>query len=365
MTYLLTGWAGLLPDPVQAELGRWLAGYYSAPTTPAALQQRTELLQNLRTRLAGLLKAPSGSVALTESVTAGFETLALGLDWRSGDEVVVANTEHLAGLAPWRRLQAVAGVRVVVVEAGPATGWRVLPERVAAALTERTRLICLSHVSYSTGARLDAAAVGRLARDRGIIFAVDGAQSVGAVAVDVGAIGCDAYSFCGYKWTLAPDGAAGLYLSPRLLATLRPQRFNYAAQFQPDGTYELPADARRFEGTGVALPSLAALSLSLDYLDGLGMDAVYERVAALTLAARQALAAVPGVSILTPPEAAGLLTFTVAGRDPVQVAGRLWAEQRILVRAVPNPPAVRASLHFYNDTSDIERLAAGLGALGG
>src|SRR5690606_22066608 len=183
-TYLNTGVSG--PPPafaLEEELRwtRWLAE--TGPGRPDVMQAAFAELDRVRATLARFTGAAADEVALTQSCSNGMAVVAAGLDWRPGDEVLVSEElEHMSGLLPWYDLERRRGV---VVRTVPAREGAAKAEDFEGAITDRTKLICMSHVAYNTGTRLPVEEVARLARERGVLLLVDGAQGPGNVPVDV------------------------------------------------------------------------------------------------------------------------------------------------------------------------------------
>src|SRR5690606_35345575 len=134
---------------------------------------------------------------------------AAGIDWRAGDEVIISDLEHVSGVAPWQRLATARGVKIINLKS---LGGYVSPRQIEEAITDSTRLVCLSHVSYATGAELPVREACAAASRRGVMVVVDGAQSAGHILVDVRSIGCDFYALPGQKWLLGPEGTGALYV---------------------------------------------------------------------------------------------------------------------------------------------------------
>ena len=209
----------------------------------------------------------------------------------------------------------------------------------------------LSHVSWATGALLDVAGAVRAARRAGAAVVVDGAQSVGAIPVDVAALGVDAYAFPAHKWLLGPEGLGALWVAPGAMGTIDLTRSGLESgrDHTPEGGVTLHPGARRHEASTPPAALLPAWRASLAWLDGLGWDWIHARVAEAQAAARAALAGISGVRVLTPPgPQAGLVTFTVAGWEPEAAAARML-EQGVVVRWLRRPSALRASLGLLHD----------------
>ena len=299
------------------------------------LDRALELRVASRERLAALLDVHPSLVALTASTTDGCNIVLAGLDLGPEDEVVTTDAEHFGLLGPLHA----SGARVVVTEPEP--------DAILAAVGPQTRLLAVSHVLWTTGALLP---VDELRERSGIPVLVDGAQSVGAIPVRVGA--ADFYTVSGQKWLCGPGETGGLYVAdPERLRVARP---SYLSQkrHEPDGSFVPRAGAERFEPNWQALPLLAGLVAALD----VAPDWCYERSAAMARRCRELL--VPHVEVL--PGDATLVAFRPEG-DTEELVARLH-EQGVVVRDLPGRGIVRASCGWWTNDDDLERLVAGLAA---
>lgn len=361
-TYLNTGVSG--PPPafaLEEELRwtRWLAE--TGPGRPDVMQAAFDELDRVRATLARFIGADADEVALTQSCSNGMAVVAAGLDWRPGDEVLVSEElEHMSGLLPWYDLERRRGV---VVRTVPAREGAAKAEDFERAVTDRTKLICMSHVAYNTGARLPVEEVARLARERGVLLLVDGAQGPGNVPVDVHAMGAHFYAAAGQKWLLGPDGTGVLYVAKGALETVQATHLGWASFEHQPGTpvreLRLHEGARRFEVAGKHMPSLAALRRSTEALLSLGMTAVESRIRELAARFRAGLGRIPGVDVVTPADPdlwSGLVVFRIDGVDVEDAVARLWERRRIVIRWIPSPRALRASFHVFNTEDEVDAL---------
>jgi L-cysteine/cystine lyase len=363
--YLNTGTFGPLPRCVVEAMQERLQEEWSTgrlgPQAQAALQAHYD---EARQRCAALLNAESDEIALTDNTGEGLNIICYGLNWREGDEVITSNHEHISALAPLYQIRDRYGVRIRIADLGPA-GDRPAPEVMAGLITPRTRLIVLSHVSFMTGARLAVSEVTALGRRFGIPVLVDGAQSAGAIAVDVKALDLDFYAFPMQKWLCGPDGTGGLYVRRASLEAVQSTYVGYySLTHGQSGAWGLHPTARRFELGGRQTAALVGQSRVLRWLaESVGHHWIVERIAALNRYAWELLREIPGVSILTPqPGASGLLSFTFARAEPDTVVRRLAEEHRILIRSIHERQALRVSTGFYNTEEELEQLASVLRA---
>lgn len=359
--YFNTGTIGPLPkDVLLRHQEREREFHFGGPLDEEINRALRAGFDTVRGKLARLVNAEPSCIALAENTTAGVNAALLSHGWRDGDEVITTDAEHPAVRLPLAYLAQRFGV---VIRQIPAANPAAMPQAIAGLAGPRTRAVVMSHVSFSTGGAFPVAAICSVARERGLLSVIDGAQSVGAIEVDMQAIGADYYAFPGYKWTLGPQGTAALYVSPRALETIPYRIASHAvAERFADGGFRLHPDARRFEGTATtAVQDFVTLGDSLDYLDGLGQADVLRRIAGLCGRFAAGLAQAPWVQLVTPADssyAAGLVAFRVRGRKPDEVRAALQ-QAGMTVRTVPGD-ALRASFHIYNTTGEVDGLLAEL-----
>jgi L-cysteine/cystine lyase len=296
----------------------------------------------VRDLLADLVATTPEHISLTASTTDGCNIVLSGLGLEPEDEIVTTDSEHFGLAGPV--FASGATVRVArVQDLGPDE----MLEAILAEVTPRTRLLAVSHVLWTTGIVLD---VHALKERTGLPIVVDGAQSIGAIPVEVGAL--DYYTVSGQKWLCGPESTGALYVAD--VETLRVARPAYWAQesFEPGGRYVPRAGAQRFDPGWISIASLKGLATALD----LAPDWRYDRIGEMAARCREALA--EHVQVVTPPGQAGLVTFEPDG-DPEQIAARLF-EQGIVLRNLPGTPWLRASCGWWTSDEDVTRLAAQL-----
>ncbi|MBK8480186.1 MAG: aminotransferase class V-fold PLP-dependent enzyme [Proteobacteria bacterium] len=311
---------------------------------------------------ARLLGADSDEVALTHHTSEGINIVLAGHDWRAGDRILTTTLEHDAVTIPLGLLRARYGVEVAFVEIG--RGEAALAALAQALAAAPARLLVLSHVAYGTGAELPLAALTRLAHDAGAAVLVDGAQTCGARPLDVHALGVDYYTLSGQKWICGPEGTGALYVRRTRLEALQPTFASYFSASRHDhrGGVELQAGAKRFETAMVYRPALAGFSASARWLlEEVGLERAWVQASALAARARSALAALPGVEIITPAaQASQLVAFDLPSFSPPRLwglAAELARRERIVIRALPHAPfALRASCGWFNTEAEIDRL---------
>jgi selenocysteine lyase/cysteine desulfurase len=310
------------------------------------------------------LHASADEVALTLNVTDGINIVLHGSTWQPGDEVIVTDQEHPSGTVPWLALAQRAGVRLRWLEL--VHDAREVLRRFQQLLTPRTRLAQLSHVSCLTGLRLPIEQLCAVAREAGVLTLVDGAHAEGQFDVDVAALGCDFYAACGHKWLLGPQGVGMLYIRREHVEHLQPIWLGWDVNqpFDRSGrSYQLPATAARFEQSTRPWPLYLAFGKAIEYVEGVGMDAIEQRVRELRQGFLASLSTIPGVSVHSPTDAdlgTGLVTAALAGWPADALQQRLWEQSRIITNVIREYDALRFSLAFF--TSE-EELATTLEAL--
>jgi cysteine desulfurase/selenocysteine lyase len=287
----------------------------------------------------------------------------------AGDEVLVTEMEHHANIVPWQMLCAAVGATLRVA---PVDDLGVLDrEAFAAALSERTKIVALTHVSNAIGTVNPVAELAALAHAVGAAVVVDGAQAVAHVSVDVRALGCDFYACSGHK-LYGPTGIGVLYGRAELLATMPPWQGGgeMVRSVGWDGaTYDDPP--HRFEAGTPPIADAVGLAAAIDYLGALDREAVARHERTLVDAAGTALASVPGLRMIgTAPEKIGGHSFVIDGIHAHDVATVLDGEgvavraghhcAQPILRRFGVAATVRASFALYNRMSDVDRLLAGL-----
>lgn len=348
VAYMNAGTFGPLPRRTADASARWTARLVEeGRSNKAFFEELLELRELLRAELASLLNAQAGSIALTTATTDGCNIVLTGLGIGPGDEVVTTDSEHpglFGGL-----VASGADLRIAQIRERPASEALAALE---AEITERTRLIALSHVSWLTGAVLPI----RELSAHGIPLLVDGAQGAGAIPVDVQGLGCDFYTVSAQKWLLGPEATGALYVRPERTDELRMTFPSFISWQFPKFPEYLPQEgAARFDPGWIPVGSLAGLRESLAFATQLG-EARFEHACAMTERCRELLAA-RGAEVVTAPGQATLVSWRSA--EPQALAARL-AERGVVMRDLPGTGLVRASCGFWTSEEDLERLAAGL-----
>jgi selenocysteine lyase/cysteine desulfurase len=338
LSYLNAGTNGPIPRAAveavadelaaEAELGRGDKSFFE--------ERVIQRVDALRRRIAPLLGCEAAELAFTDSTTGGVNAVLSMLELGPGDEVLTSDEEHPGILAPLGAGMVRRGFDVRTVP------FDELPGEVG----PRTRLVAASHVSWITGRILDAAAV-----DAPLLL--DGAQGLGAVPVDVRALGCDFYAASGQKWLCGPNGLGYLYVRRERIAELTPPSPGYGSLAEAEHPLDLALhqDARRFDA-GLVAPHQAVWALAaLDVLTAPGLVEVQERAAALAL---RLAAALEQRGLAVAPRGKSTLV-SWESPDPEADAADLRGEG-VVVRHLPGRPYVRASIGGWTGEDEVERL---------
>lgn len=369
--FLNTGTCGPLPkiayDAMVQELGNDLT---KARINSEHFYRLFELWGETREAVAGVLHTEADNIAITNRTTDGMYVALMGYPWQERDELIITNIEHPGGLIPSFLARQRFGVRVKVADVQ--LGGESVEDTVKAfeeLITPRTRMIALSHVPYTTGARLPVKEIIEMAHSYDVLVTVDAAQSYGAFDVDVHDLGVDFYACPGQKWMCGPDGTGALYVRPDRQGELH-QNFSGMLEWTSldyhGKTYQPAMNASRFDTGGWSMVLLAGQIAATNWVkDEVGLDWAYERIARLSGGAYDALAEMDGIEMVTPRDnRAGLLAFTVDGIEPPDLTEKLAENHNVTIRYVTkyinNPDAARISLGFYNNEEDVEQLMNGL-----
>jgi L-cysteine/cystine lyase len=359
--YFNTGSAGPLCRAAREALAALADEHYrEGRVGPGPYRRSRDVRAEARAAVAGLIGADPDEVALMPHTSEGMNVVAWGLPWRAGDVALMSDVEHQGAALPLGALRARLGVQVRTFSAARAA------ESLGRELARGSvRLVALSHVSYATGQVLPVAEIADLAHRHGALVAVDGAQSAGALPVDVRALGVDFYALPGQKWLLGPEGTGALYVRRERLLDLAPTFVGWASASAWDaaGWFVPSAGAARFEVGTVYPPGFAALTAALRWIGGeVGWDTAHARTFDLAERLRTALAATPGVRVLTPREHAGLISFAVEGRTPAAALEDL-AARGLTLRTIPRPSCLRASVAWFHDEAQVDELATAVAAI--
>lgn len=354
--YLNNGTLGLCPKPVTQAV---FDGYvYLAETGSEGRYQLWDEVEESRKMAARFLGADEKEIALTRNATQGLSVIANGIRMESGDEVLMTSDEHIAGIQPWTRRARRFGIQVNQVQIpSPPKSKQEVVDLFEQALTPRTKVVFFCHVTRGPGLLYPVRELCDMAREKGIVSAVDGAQTPGMTSVDLHLMGCDLFATSLHKWALTPSGTGCLYVREGFQETFWPtsdgngpwdDREQGLWRIGPHGTYERPIRA--------------AIKPALEFLDTIGMDVIFARNRMLSDYLKEQLMEMPGISLGTSTDHAlsspGITSFGVEGWDTSLLRGILRGKAGIVVSRDQrrSHDMIRVSTHFYNTHGEIDRL---------
>lgn len=362
---LNTGSAGPIPAEVAAAM-RELEDY-ERDFGRSQHEYHLESLQRMdeaRAAVAAVLGGDLDEVAITHAATDGMNLGTWAIDWRDGGIAVTTCHEHAGGVGPLYAVCDRFGVEVRHAEfAGDASDDEILAqfERL---VVPGTKLVSLSHVLWTTGLVMPVARIATLARERGALAIVDGAQAAGAIPVNVRDLGVDMYAVPAQKWLLGPEGLGALWARRELVPSLGATFAGYFsfASIDSRGNRRLHDDARRFQVTNYHRPSIVGMARAIGWLTMfVGLEFVHRRGAEMARRAADLLVSIDGVTMLTPRDRmAGLVSFQIAGWEPQGALDELAARTFCIIRTLPLVNALRISVGFWTTEEEIDRFVDGV-----
>jgi len=356
-TYLNHAAVGVLPRPTREALHAFVDAHATGGV--ARVWPYESRMPEYRERIARFIGAQAGTIAVLRNTGDGANAIANGFPWQAGDEVILPDNEFPSNAQPWLPLRK-RGVAVRFIDS---TRERLTPDVLRRHISNRTKVVTVSWVSFEDGYRHDIAALAEVAHEHGALLAVDAIQGLGAFPIDVQACGIDALYCGGAKWLLSLQGVSFLYVRPELIDRLMlaapgwrsvADMWNFLDYDQP-----LAPNATRFEGGTPNFVGALSLATTIDVLQNAGMDGIAAHVLALTDRLVEGLR-VLGAEIATvrgPSESSGIVTFTVPGADP-EALGR--ALQRDGIVTTYRASGVRVAPHGYNTFAEIDALLDGV-----
>ena len=359
--YLNHAAAGVLPASTVAAVQEFARAHAAAGvlgTFPYDLA-----MVEYREKIGRYIGASGAEIATIPNTSAGAGTIALGIDWRPGDEVLLCDNEFPANVVAWLALRR-RGVNVRLL---PLTRGRLTPERLQREITPRTRVVTCSWVSYFDGYRHDLAGLATVAHEAGALLCVDAMQGLGALPIDVRSLDIDAL-YCGAaKWMLGLHGAAFLYVSPRIAGDLEVAIPGWRSleDMWDFHNYEQPftREALRFEGGTPNLLGTLSLACAIDLFNASGPERIAAHVLMLTDRLYDGLAELGATFSTQRSErcSSGIVTFAVPGRDSLALGQALEREGIVTTYRTGG---IRVSPHGYTTTEEIDDMVNAVARLG-
>jgi selenocysteine lyase/cysteine desulfurase len=318
------------------------------------------LRESVRSQVAALLGASTDEIAITRNTSEGNNLIVQGIDLKPGDEVIITDHNHPSNNESWKLRARREGLVVTSLPVSiPARSAGDLVAGVEKALTPRTRVIAITHLTSTTGIRYPIKPIAELARPRDIFLHVDGAQTFGALDLNLTNLGCDSYAASAHKWPMGPLEAGILFVRADRIGRLWPAIVSAGWSDDLKG-------ARKFEAVGQQDdPRVAALGAAVELLELIGIEKVEARVQALADRAKNALAALANVELKTnldPELSGGVVKFRLKRIPTARAYDLLWERHRLAIAmtAGGDSEGLRFSPHIYNTFEEIDRAVAAL-----
>ena len=349
LTYLNTGTLGpCRRETIEASKKAW-EELESLPVKFYGKFGAEELAEKTRTTAARFLGCDMSEMLITNSTTNGMNAVAQGLRLKAGDRILTTDQEHGGGILCWNYFAKYYGVVIdmIVIPPGENNADAIL-NRIKDNIKKETKVISVSHVFSATGLRMPIAEISSLARSKGIICIVDGAQAAGAIKVNVKELKCHAYATSGHKWLMGPKGTGLLYLSKDVQDIIRPMQFE-----ESYNTYN--------DGNGVVnLACILGLGKAIEYLESVGITKVEEHNLSLRNRLYERLSGIPGLKIVSPaagplasPMLAGIVPDTI---ERVSFVKMLLDKHKLSIRPTHKQwfNGIRFSCHIFNTEKEID-----------
>ena len=328
--------------------------YLDADPSSASRAKLTEGREESRRLIAAAIRATPDEIIMTRNTSEANNLVSSGLQLGAGDEVIVFADNHPSNLAAWRAKSKRFGFTVVEVPViAPHPGPAAYVEAFVDAMTPRTRVLAVTHVTNTVGDMLPVAELCRIARERGVLSLIDGAQSFGVLDVDVSQMRPDFYSGSAHKWPCGPKEIGVLYVRREIQERLAPSIVSlYGGQTGISRTHE--AFGQRDEA------ALATVGTAFRFQQEIGTAVIEKRARQLAQHLVAGLREIPGVTFHTQPEpdrSAAVVVFKPAALDPRRLVATLYERERIACASAggASRPSVRFSPHFYNTMEEMDR----------
>jgi selenocysteine lyase/cysteine desulfurase len=350
LNYLNTASLGPTPRTV---LDKMLKAWYELELNPVmksygngAVHVATD---QAREQVAAIVGCAADELLITRSATDAMNSVALSLNLDRGDRVLTTDVEHDGGSICWSYLKRRRGINIDKVSIAPGDfDTAGVISRFEKGVTERTKVISVSHVITSTGLRMPISEIAALAKNRGILCVVDGAQAVGGIDVDVKKLGCHAYAATGHKWLMGPKGTGFLYISKDANSLIQPVQRESGLRYVVNST-----------GIG-SLPLVVGLGAAVEAMRKRGMATVEKKIIELRDRAYAGLAKISKIQVVSPPPGP-LATALVAFKLPDSVDSRAFREVLLRKYGIVVKTAEkrwfngnRISPHIFNTEADID-----------
>lgn len=316
------------------------------------------LREQLRTKIAGMLRVTADEIAITRNTSEGSNIVVKGVDLKPGDEVLITDHNHPSNADSWKVRAARDGFTVRSLPVPIPAGSRdQLISQFEQAIAPRTKVLAVTHLTSTAGILYPAKEIAAMARRRGVWMHLDGAQTFGAMDVNLEEIACDSYSTSAHKWLMGPLEAGILFVRAERIPQVWPSIVTAGWSDHLKGARKLEVYGQRDD------PRIVALESSIDFATLLGVSNIESRVRFLAAYLKQQLRDVPGVTMKTNFEADlshGVVKCDLKQVPTKQAYDRLWEQHRVSIAMTPSgdTQGLRFSPHIYNSREELDQAAA-------
>ncbi|MEH2113441.1 aminotransferase class V-fold PLP-dependent enzyme [Nostoc sp.] len=319
-------------------------------------------IQAARVAIASEFHAPSETITLTQNVTIGCNIAMWGIEWRTGDHLLLSDCEHPGVIATAQEISRRFAVEVTTCPLKATLNEGDPIKVISQHLRPNTRLVILSHVFWNTGQVLPLDKIAEVCRNNHSALLIDAAQSAGLLPLNLTELGVDFYAFTGHKWLCGPAGAGGLYVRPEARERLKPTFIGLSgivvdSQSQP---VDWLPDGRRYEVSTLSYPLYLGLKEAIAIHQQWGKSQErYEQICHNSEYLWRQLTALPDIKCLrTSPPESGIVSFQLANNLPQAHLKlvKFLDSQRILTRTIADPSCIRTSVHYFTFKSEIDLL---------
>jgi len=354
-TYFNYGGQGVLSEQVLAKISENFA--YIESIGAFSLEANSWILAEtnlLKIAIASEFNVTPETIALTENTTHGCNIAMWSIDWQRGDRLLISDCEHPSILAIAKSLVFRFGIEIDYFPLFANESDDLAIATIQSHLKPQTRMIMFSHVCWNTGQVVPLAEVVKICHQHGVLVAIDAAQSVGVLPLDLAALGVDFYAFTGHKWWNGALGVGGLYINPAILDTTH-NTFAGWRSLVCGHTDKWRNDAQKFEVATSSYPLYGALRTAIVQANNWGNQAErYSKICQLSKYLWQALQEIPSINcVKSAPPICGLVSFAITNQSHAQISQYLETDRKILVRSIPTPDCLRASVHYLASKEEI------------
>ncbi len=303
----------------------------------------------VREKIANFVNASKEEIFFSQSATEGMNTLVQGINFRAGDRVLISSDEHSGVLRCWEYCEKRYGIKIDRVNFRSAQDKKEIIQLLEKQITAETKVICLSHVFYTTGFLMPVEEISKIASEKAIIFIIDGAQACGVQEINLKKINCSAYVTSGHKWLGGPKGTGFLYLNKEA----RSKIFSINLYGSSENV------SIDFKGVP-AIPSLIGLGVAIKAIEKIGLAKIQARILYLSEILYKGLLEIKEIKLLSKePEkqAASLIAFELPARHLSSTfVATLYLKERITLRSIDQLGIVRISIDYSHSEKDVRKL---------